>query len=142
MINSRYLVFEVSEAVFQRSSRLEVFRTKRIKNFAKFTVKHLCYSLFFNKVADLRPSTLLKKRRWHRCFHVDFAKFLRPPFFTEHLQWLLLQFNSHHTKEIFYYVNTNFMGNRPWRKSKYFLLFFNVKTCFFNVQLKLLRNKG
>ena len=28
---------------------------------------------------------LLKKRLWQRCFLVDFAKFLRPPFFTEHL---------------------------------------------------------
>ena len=33
-----------------------------LKNFAKFTGKHLCQSLFFNKVADLRSATLLKKR--------------------------------------------------------------------------------
>ena len=33
---------------------------------------------------------LLKKRPWHRCFPVDFAKSLRTPFFTEHLWWLLL----------------------------------------------------
>ena len=33
-----------------------------LKNFAKFTGKHLCQSLFFNKVAGLRPTTLLKKR--------------------------------------------------------------------------------
>ena len=37
-------------------------------------------SLFFNKVVDLRPATLLKKRLWHRCFPVNFAKFLRTPF--------------------------------------------------------------
>ena len=36
------------------------------------------------------PATLLKKRLWHRCFPVNFAKFLRTPFFTEHLWWLLL----------------------------------------------------
>ena len=35
-------------------------------------------------------STLLKKRPWHRCFPVNFAKFPRTPFFTEHLRWLLL----------------------------------------------------
>ena len=29
--------------------------------FAKFTGKHLCQNLFFNKVADLRPATLLKQ---------------------------------------------------------------------------------
>ena len=48
-----------------------------LENFAKFTGKHLCQSLFFNKVAGLRPATLLKKRLWHRCFPVNFAKFLR-----------------------------------------------------------------
>ena len=36
------------------------------------------------------PATLLKKRLWHRCFPVNFAKFLRTPFLTEHLRWLLL----------------------------------------------------
>ena len=30
-------------------------------NFAKFTGKHLCQGLFFNKVVGLRPATLLKK---------------------------------------------------------------------------------
>ena len=40
---------------------------------------------FFNKVADLRPATLFKKMHWHRCFPMDFAKFLRTLFFTEHL---------------------------------------------------------
>ena len=32
-----------------------------LKNFTKFTGKHLCQSLFFNKFAGLRPATLLKK---------------------------------------------------------------------------------
>ena len=40
----------------------------------------------FYKVAGLRPATLLKKRLWHRCFPVNFAKFLRTPFFKEHLR--------------------------------------------------------
>ena len=73
------------------SSRSEVFcEIGSFKNFAKFTVKHLCQNLFFNKVAGLRPATLLKKRFWHRCFHVNFTKFLRKPIFIEHLWWLLL----------------------------------------------------
>ena len=33
--------------------------------------------------------TLLKKSLWHRWFPVNFAKFLRTPFFAEHLRWLL-----------------------------------------------------
>ena len=61
-----------------------------LRNFAKFTGKHLCHSLFLNKVVGLRPATLLKKRLWHRCFPVNFAKFLRTSFVTEHLSWLLL----------------------------------------------------
>ena len=72
-----------------RSSRPDVFCEKGVlRNFAKFTGKHLCQGLFFNKVAP--PATVLKKRLWHRCFPVNFAKFLRASFFTEHLWWLLL----------------------------------------------------
>ena len=51
-----------------------------LRNFAKFTGKHLGQSLFFNKVGGLRPATLLKKRTWHSCFPVSFAKFLRTLF--------------------------------------------------------------
>ena len=36
------------------------------------------------------PATLLKKRLWHSCFPVNFVKFLRIPFYIEHLWWLLL----------------------------------------------------
>ena len=40
----------------------EVFCKKGVvRNFAKFKVKHLCQSLFFNKVVHLRPTTLLKR---------------------------------------------------------------------------------
>ena len=74
------------------SSRPEVFCKKGVlRNFTKFTGKHLCQSLFFNKVAGLRPATLLKKRLWHMCFPVNVVKFLRTPFYTEHLWWLLLK---------------------------------------------------
>ena len=75
-----------------RSSRPEVFCKKSfLRNFAKFTGKQLSQSFFFNKFAGLRSATLLKKKFWHRCFPVNFAKFIRTPFFTEHLWWLLLQ---------------------------------------------------
>ena len=33
-----------------------------LRNFEKFTGKHLLQSLSFNKVAGLRPATLLKRR--------------------------------------------------------------------------------
>ena len=34
----------------------------------------------------------MKKRLWHRCFPVNLGKFLRTPFFKEHLRYLLLFF--------------------------------------------------
>ena len=37
-----------------------------------------------------KTATLIKKRFWHMCFPVNFVKFLRTPFFKEHLRWLLL----------------------------------------------------
>ena len=74
-----------------RRSRPKVFCEKvALEKFAKFTGKHLSQSLFFNKIAG-RPATFLKKRLWSRCFPVNFGKFLRAPFFTEHIQWLLLK---------------------------------------------------
>ena len=65
-----------------RSSHPEVFSKKGVlKSFPEFTRKHLCQSLFFSKVAGLRPATLFKKRLWHSHFPVNFEKFLRttPP---------------------------------------------------------------
>ena len=88
------------QLVRSRSSRPEMFCRKGfLRNFAKFTGKHLCLSLFLNKVSGLRPVTLLKKRLWpvtllkkrlwHMCFPVIFKKCLRTPFFMTHLRWLL-----------------------------------------------------
>ena len=74
-----------------RSSRPEVFCKKLVlRNFTKFTGKHLYQSLFFNKVVSLRPATLLKKKLWHRCFPVNVAKFLRKPFLQNTSGRLLL----------------------------------------------------
>ena len=41
-----------------------------LRNFAKFTRKNLCYFV----------ATCLKKRQVHRCFPLNFLKFLRTPF--------------------------------------------------------------
>ena len=43
------------------------------------------------KLQASRPAILLKKIFQHRCFPVKFVNFLRTPFFTEHLWWLLLE---------------------------------------------------
>ena len=76
-----------------RSSRPKMFCKKGfLKNFAKFTGKKLCQSLFFNKVASLRPKAcnFVKKETLAQVFPVNFAKFQKTPFLTEHLLWLLL----------------------------------------------------
>ena len=55
---------------------LEVFFKKDVlKNFANFTGKHPCWSLFFNKVTGLRASSFIRKRLQHRCVPVKLAKF-------------------------------------------------------------------
>ena len=75
-----------------RSSHLEVFCRKGVlRNFEKFTGKHLCQSLLFIKIAGLRTGTLLKRRFCCRCFSVNFSKFLKTTSITEHLRWLLLK---------------------------------------------------
>ena len=48
--------------------------------------KHLCQSLFFNKVAGLRPATLLKNRLV-QVFSYEFREISKNNFFAEHL-WM------------------------------------------------------
>ena len=76
-----------------------------VRNFTKLTGKNLCQTLFFNNnVACLRLATLLKKRLWHKCFPVNFVKFLRIPCLQNtagHLFLLLVKnFNSEFSKGI------------------------------------------
>ena len=60
----------------RRSRRRCYMKIGVLKNFAKFTP----VPVFLNKVTGLRTETLIKKRLWHKCFPVNFAKFLRTPF--------------------------------------------------------------
>ena len=88
----------ISKGIFltnytSRSSRPEEFCEKGVlRNFTKITGKHLCQSLFLIKLQalGLRPATLFKKRLWHRCFPVNFAKFLRTSFSQNTSRRLLL----------------------------------------------------
>ena len=74
----RRLLLDYKEAVVRRCSVKKVF-LKISQNSQELPVPES----FFNAI-------LLKKRLWHRFFPVNYAKFLRTPFFTEHLRWLLL----------------------------------------------------
>ena len=102
----------------------------KMQGFSPSCVSELFFILFFwenvffrsilqevlNKegVLRLRCATLLKKRLWHRCFPLNFAKFLRATFLTEHFQWLLrlLYFLSSSLCYLFLYekVQTNING--------------------------------
>ena len=78
---------KTSKAVSRRCPIKKIF----LKSFSKFTGKNLCWSLLFNKVANLRPATLLKKRLWQRYFLVRYVKFLRTPFWQNTSGRLLLK---------------------------------------------------
>ena len=63
-----------------RSGHPEVFYKRRaLRKFAKFTRKHLCLSLFFDKIAHCRSATGLVWPQ-QRYFLVNFENFLRIPF--------------------------------------------------------------
>ena len=79
---------------FQKQPPEVLCKKDVLRNFGKFTGKHLCLRLFFNKVAGRRPATLLKKSLWDRCFPVNFPKFLRTPFIQNTLGQLLLNFGK------------------------------------------------
>ena len=67
-----------------------MFCEKVFLEFSQNSQENTCARVFFNKVTGLRAATLLKKRLLHRCFPVNFAKFLRAPFLIKHHCRLLL----------------------------------------------------
>ena len=109
-----------------------------LRNFAKFTEKHLRQSLSLHKVAGLRSATLLKKRLWHKCFSVNFAKFLRTPFLQNTSRRLLLEIahsTTHNSKKggLLYFkfsglysVLPIFLTNKKFRVSTFFTFQQNI----------------
>ena len=66
-----------------RSSRPDVFCKKGdLRNFAKFTEKHLCQSPFFNKVASLRSDAcnFIKKETLTQVFSCEFCEITKNNF--------------------------------------------------------------
>ena len=82
--------FERMESLIQKQS-LEVLYKIRCKKFTKFTEKYLCWILFF-----------IKKRLRHRCFSVNFWKFLTTASFIEHL-WATASVNLYPLDRYFCY---------------------------------------
>ena len=72
-----FLVMLLAHVGKRSNSRSQMFsKTGVLKNFAIFTGKNLCWSLFLIKFQDWRPTFLFKKRLQRRCFSVNIAKFL------------------------------------------------------------------
>ena len=65
--------------------RMEMFCKKAVlRNFAKFTGKHLCQGPLFNKVAGLRPATLLiNDETLAQVFSCEFCEMFKNTMFTE-----------------------------------------------------------
>ena len=57
------------------ATRGVLYKKGVFRNLVKFTGKHLCRSLFFNKVAGLSPATLLKRDSGYWCFPVILRNF-------------------------------------------------------------------
>ena len=76
----RLLIPIFREAVVQRCSVKKV-----LLKMSQNTQESTCARVSF--LIKLQPSGL---KLWNRCFPVNFVKFLRTPFFIEHLRWLLL----------------------------------------------------
>ena len=75
---------DYADVVYRSSHRRCSVKKGSLGNFAKFTGTHLRQRLFF-----IKKEALAK---------LHFAKFLRTPFLTEHLQWLHLSISEYEEK--------------------------------------------
>ena len=81
--------------MFFGSSRPDMFCKKTVlRDFPKFTRRHLCQSVFITKVARQGRLLCFKERPCFLVFPAYFVKFGRTPFLTEHFWWLLLGFQN------------------------------------------------
>ena len=114
MINWFFVICSESRATVQVFYKIGV-----LKNFAKFTEKHVCWSLFFDKVMSAGSLQLYQKMRLqHRCFSVNFTKFLKAPFLQNTSGRLLLkpQWNRSRNLQVFFKIDVlkcfgKFTGN-------------------------------
>ena len=92
-------------------------------------------SLFFNKVAGLWPATLIKKRLWHRCFPVNFAKFLRTPLQNTSGRLLLLTFFEYTSRGTIMEIKTLpcFLGNPSVCDLVIYTLYINIYITYFTM---------
>ena len=110
----------------QNSHRRCSLKKGALKNYSKFTGKHLCQSLFANKVPRLIPATLLTKALWHRCFPVNFVNILRTTFLQNTSVRLLLK----HQKDVQNLFKVNIEDNRIMSLISFWYIYRNFWTDF------------
>ena len=88
---SSYKVWQFS-AVCTRSLSQRLDNTEAVvqSGSVKKVFQEISQKLQENTYARVSFCNLIKKRLWHRCFPVNFVKFLRTPFFIEQFWWLFL----------------------------------------------------
>ena len=87
------------------------------------------------------------RRLWHRCFPVNFAKFLKTTFFTEHLQWLLFTIKKVCRSFIFFFFfifasTFTFDGKEIMNNGKIFVIFKFLLILFSEERNNLLNGMG
>ena len=92
LLNSETMILEIIFRILRSTHQRYSVKKGVLGNFAKSTGKHLCQSLFFNKVKGLRPATLVKERLWYWCFLVSFGKFSKKTFLRNTYGQLLMNF--------------------------------------------------
>ena len=80
LIRSAFAVTKCCFLLKAEAATWGVLKKGVLRNFTQFTGRHLCQRLFFNKAAGVKPVYSERRRLWHRCFPVNFVKFLRAPF--------------------------------------------------------------
>ena len=85
--NSNKLVLKISK---QKHSFTDVLQNRCYSKFCNIYRKTSVLDSLWNKVASLKACNSIKRLQ-QRCFLVNITKFLRTPFFIEHLCWILLR---------------------------------------------------
>ena len=89
-IEKCFCIRGVFRTILKNSWLLMFFKISVFKNFAIFTEKHLCWSLFSMKLQAWILATFLKRDSNAGVYLVSIVKFLRKALLIEHLMWLLL----------------------------------------------------
>ena len=104
-------IAEVQSLINRNSYQRSSIKNTALKDFPKFTGKHLWWSLFLNKVSSFRPAFLSKKCPQQGCFLVNFAKFLRKSILQDIFWQLLL--NQGEKFKLFFFYNAGIVWPIP-----------------------------